>query len=196
MRRATASPVTRRRGVELEEAILAATLDQLATVGLVGLTMEGVAAAAQTGKASVYRRWASKEDLVVDALHHAFPPVDAPLDTGNVRSDLLQVLREMLVIVNGPAGRAMQTLMGEVDRDQEFVRTVHERVIDPRKRRLLAALRRGAERGQVRPEAVTSLVADVGPALVVHRFHTTGPPVSDHFLRRVVDEVLMPVLRP
>ncbi|HEX6011866.1 MAG TPA: helix-turn-helix domain-containing protein, partial [Geminicoccaceae bacterium] len=70
-------------------------LDQLQAVGYVGLTMEGVAAGAHTGKAALYRRWPRKEDLVVDALEHALPsPTDLP-DHGNVRDDLLDLLRRL-----------------------------------------------------------------------------------------------------
>src|SRR5690242_13798225 len=72
---------TRRRGQDLETAILDATLDLLAEHGVGALTMEGVAAAAHTGKASVYRRWPSKEDLLVDAMDHALPPLDDLPDT-------------------------------------------------------------------------------------------------------------------
>src|SRR5438477_13141160 len=86
---------TRRRGVDLETAILDATLDLLATSGVGSLTMEGVAAAAHTGKASVYRRWPSKEDLLVDAMRHGLPPLDEGPDTGSLREDLLALLRFM-----------------------------------------------------------------------------------------------------
>src|SRR5690606_38992812 len=75
----------RRRGAVLERAILDATLEQLSTVGWNGLTMEGVAAGAQTGKAAVYRRWPSKEDLVADALKVGLPRIDAVPDLGSVR---------------------------------------------------------------------------------------------------------------
>ncbi|CAM5724390.1 hypothetical protein SVIOM342S_03175 [Streptomyces violaceorubidus] len=73
---ASAQTPSRRRGAVLERAILEAALDQLGTVGWNGLTMEGVAAGAQTGKAAVYRRWPSKEDLVADALRSGLPDFD------------------------------------------------------------------------------------------------------------------------
>jgi hypothetical protein len=75
-----ASP--RRRGAVLERAILEAALEQLSTVGWNGLTMEGVAAGAQTGKAAVYRRWPSKEDLVADALQAGLPSLEDVPDWG------------------------------------------------------------------------------------------------------------------
>jgi AcrR family transcriptional regulator len=172
-------PPMRRRGETLERAIYDAVFDQLQTVGYVGLTMEGVAAGAHTGKAALYRRWPRKEDLVVDALEHALPsPADLP-DHGDVREDLLD----------------LQCLMAEIDRDHPFARLLHQRVKEPRKQMFLNLLRRAADRGQVRPEAASPLVAEVGPALVMQRFLAEGPPVSDDYVVSVVDDVVMPLLR-
>jgi AcrR family transcriptional regulator len=187
---------TRRRGETLERAIFDAVLDQLQAVGYVGLTMEGVAACAQTGKAALYRRWPRKEDLVVDALEHALPsPSDLP-DHGDVRDDLLDLLRRMTAMLNSPAGCALQCLMSETERDESFARLLHERVKEPRKRMFLDLLVRAAARGQVRPTAATQLMAEVGPALVMQRFLADGPPVPDDYVVSVLDEVVLPLLRP
>jgi AcrR family transcriptional regulator len=186
----------RRRGQALEQAIFDAVLDQLQAVGYVGLTMEGVAACAQTGKAALYRRWPRKEDLVVDALEHALPsPTDLP-DHGDVRDDLLDLLRRMTAMLNSPAGCALQCLMSETERDESFARLLHERVKEPRKRMFLDLLVRAADRGQVRPSAATQLMAEVGPALVMQRFLADGPPVPDDYVVSVLDEVVLPLLRP
>ena len=189
-------PPTRRRGETLEHAIFDAVLDQLQAVGYVGLTMEGVAARARTGKAALYRRWPRKEDLVVDALEHALPsPTDLP-DHGDVRDDLLDLLRRMTAMLNSPAGCALQCLMSETERDESFARLLHERVKEPRKRMFLDLLVRGAARGQVRAAAATQLVAEVGPALVMQRFLADGAPVPDDYVVSVVNDVVMPLLRP
>jgi AcrR family transcriptional regulator len=188
-------PPMRRRGVTLERAIYDAVFDQLQTVGYVGLTMEGVAAGAHTGKAALYRRWPRKEDLVVDALEHALPsPTDLP-DHGDVREDLLDLLRRLAAMLNSPTGCALQCLMAEIDRDHPFARLLHQRVKEPRKQMFLNLLRRGADRGQVRPEAASPLVAEVGPALVMQRFLAEGPPVPDDYVVSVVDDVVLPLLR-
>ena len=102
----------------------------------------------------------------------------------------------MTTMLNSPAGCALQCLMSETERDESFARLLHERVKEPRKRMFLNLLARGAERGQVRPEAVTQLVADVGPALVMQRFLAEGASVSDAYVVSVVDDVVMPLLRP
>jgi AcrR family transcriptional regulator len=187
---------SRRRGETLERAIYDAVLDQLQAVGYVGLTMEGVATRAQTGKAALYRRWPRKEDLVVDALEHVLPPATALPDHGDVRDDLLDLLGRLTAMLNSPAGCALQCLMSETERDESFARLLHERVKEPRKRMFLDLLRRAAERGQVRPEAATQLVAEVGPALVMQRFLADGAPVPDDYVRSVVDDVVLPLLRP
>jgi AcrR family transcriptional regulator len=191
-----ASAATRRRGDILEHAIFDAVLSQLRTAGYAGLTMEGIAACAHTGKAALYRRWPCKEDLVVEAIGYALPPLADPPDHGNLRDDLIDLLRRMTEMVNSSAGCALQCLLSEVDRDARFTRLVHERVLAPRKRIFLAALERAAERGQVRPEAVNQLVADVGPALVAQRFLAEGAPVPDAYVVSVVDDIVMPVLQP
>jgi AcrR family transcriptional regulator len=185
----------RRRGETLERAIYDAVFDQLQTVGYVGLTMEGVAAGAHTGKAALYRRWPRKEDLVVDALEHALPsPTDLP-DHGDVREDLLDLLRRLAAMLNSPTGCALQCLMAEIDRDHPFARLLHQRVKEPRKQMFLNLMRRAADRGEVRPEAASPLVAEVGPALVMQRFLAEGPPVPDDFVVSVVDDVVLPLLR-
>src|SRR6266705_256527 len=187
---------SRRRGQTLERAIFDAVLDELQRVGLTGLTMEGVAHCAHTGKAALYRRWPCKEDLVVDALHYTLPsPADLP-DHGNVRDDVLDLLRRTTAMVNSPTGCALQGLMAELDRDRPFARVVHERVLQPRKQMFLAVLQRGVDRGEVRPGAISHLVAQVGPAMVMQRFLGDGGPVPDDYVVSVVDDVVMPLLRP
>ncbi|HEX5496269.1 MAG TPA: TetR/AcrR family transcriptional regulator [Mycobacteriales bacterium] len=186
---------TRRRGVALQRAILDATVEELRATGFGRLTMEGIAARARTGKAALYRRWASKGDLVVAALQDALPSsADLP-DHGDVRADVLDLLRQMQAMINSPAGCVVRALMSDADRDEAFVRIVHERVLKPRKQAWVTMLRRGVERGQVRPEAATPVVAEVGPCMLVHRYLTSGPPIPDSYLVSIVDDVIVPLLR-
>jgi AcrR family transcriptional regulator len=187
---------TRRRGDALECAIFDAVLHQLQTVGYTRLTMEGVAACARTGKAALYRRWTGKDDLVVDAIDHALPSLTDLPDHGDVREDLLDLLRRMTAMVNSPTGCALRCLLAEVDRDHQFSALLHERVLAPRKRGFLAVLERAADRGQVRAEAASPWVAEVGLAMVVQRFLVDGPPVPDDYVVSILDEVVMPLLRP
>jgi AcrR family transcriptional regulator len=186
---------TRRRGEALERAIFTAVLDQLCTVGYPGVTMEGIAACAHTGKAALYRRWASKEDLIVDALEHVLPSMADLPDHGNLRDDMLDVLRRLTSIINSPTGGALKCLLGESDREHPFVKLVHERVLMPRKRMFQEVLQRAIERGEARPDVIETLAAEVGPAMVAQRFLAEGPPVPDSYLVSVVDDVVIPLVR-
>jgi Tetracyclin repressor-like, C-terminal domain len=87
-------------------------------------------------------------------------------------------------------------MLAVADRDHQFKALLHERVLAPRKAGFLAVLRRAAGRGQVRPEAASQLVAEVGLAMVVQRFLVDGPPVPDDYVVSVLDEVVLPLLRP
>ena len=78
---------TRRTGATLERAIHAAVLDELSETGYAGLALDRVAKRAGIGRASLYRRWSTKADLVADAIAGALPAVEAAPDTGHVRSD-------------------------------------------------------------------------------------------------------------
>ena len=185
---------SRRRGLTLETAIFEAVLEQLQTVGYGGLTMEGVAEAAQTGKTTLYRRWPGRDELVIAALNYALPTAPEQTERGNLRDEMVDALRHKTEIINSPAGRAMQSLMAEVERDRPLVRMVYEQVFGPREQLVFSAMRRGVDRGEIHPEAITPLVEEVGPAMLVHRFLGDGGPVPDDYIVAVVDELLMPLL--
>jgi AcrR family transcriptional regulator len=191
-----ALPPSRRRGLTLESAIYDAVLTQLSAVGFSAMTMEGIAASARTGKAALYRRWPSKEDLVADTLNLVLPPASPPPDTGTVRSDIAEVFRRMAETMSSPAGCAMRALFGELDPNHDFIEVVKARVLAPRKASMIEVLRRGVERGDVRPEALNPVIAEAGPALLVHRLLTNGPPLEEAYIDAVLDEVVMPLIRP
>lgn len=185
---------SRRRGDALTDAIYAAVLEQMSVHGFSGLTMEGVATCAGTGKAALYRRWSGKEDLVVEALNHVLPLVDSPPDSGDLRADLGAVLEMMRTSVNSPAGCAILGIMGELDRDHDFVKTIKSRVLAPRKSTILTVLQRAADRGEISPDRVTPLVAETAPALVMMCVIGEGPPVTAEYINQILDDVMMPLL--
>jgi len=187
---------SRRRGDALEHAIFGATVQELCEVGYEGLSMERVAGRCHTGKASLYRRWSGKEDLVSDALNFVLPRMDNPPDTGSVRADLIDLLERLVTTLNSPAGGAVRSIMGNLQCGREMGDIVHSRVIAPRKQMILDALRRGVERGEVRPDAVTVLVAQTAPALLVQHYLSEGQPMTRQLIEEIVDQVVMPMLRP
>jgi AcrR family transcriptional regulator len=191
---------TRRRGLELESAILAAAAQELIDVGYDGLTMEGVAGRAHTGKASVYRRWPSKQLLVLDALSANLPcPQSADPQqwgTATTRDMLVAMGNEMADAMRGPFGRLAASLAGQAVRDAELARLMDEGLMDPRCSVLVTLLERGVSRGEVRPEAANRLVAGVGPSLLLHEVFSRGRVPGRDWVDEVVDQILMPIITP
>ncbi|MHA5051188.1 TetR/AcrR family transcriptional regulator [Streptomyces sp. SD15] len=187
----------RRRGAVLERAILDAALEQLSTVGWNGLTMEGVAARAQTGKAAVYRRWPSKEDLVADALKAGLPSLAEAPDLGSVREDLLELCRQAREAMFSQPGFALRSVLYECDASQaeRFHGVILGGVIEPTKRLLREIVHRGIERGEVRPDAANSYVFDAIPAMMMYRSKVCASEWGERDLEEMIDQLMVPLLR-
>ncbi|WP_079060516.1 TetR/AcrR family transcriptional regulator [Streptomyces bungoensis] len=192
----TASP--RRRGAVLERAILDAALEQLSTVGWNGLTMEGVAAGAQTGKAAVYRRWSSKEDLVAAALEAGLPRIEGAPDFGSVREDLLFLCRRARDAMYSRPGFALRAVIHECDPAQveRFHGVIFEGVVEPTITLLRQVIARGMERGDVRSDAANGYVFDAVPAMMMYRSKMCASEWSDQDLEEMIDQLMLPLLRP
>ena len=188
----------RRRGAVLERAILDAALEQLSTVGWNALTMEGVAAGAQTGKAAVYRRWSSKEDLVADALQAGLPRLDEAPDLGNVREDLLALCVQARDAMYSRPGYALRSVIHECDTAQaeRFHGVIFEGVVEPMIRQLGEVVNRGIERGEVRSDASNGYVLDVIPAMMMYRSKMCGSEWVDRDIEEMLDRLMLPLLRP
>ncbi len=197
----TAAPAQaslRRRGAVLERAILDATLDQLGTVGWKGLTMEGVAAGAQTGKAAVYRRWPSKEDLVADALQAGLPRLAAAPDLGDVRADLVALCRWVREAMFSRPGFALRAVIHECDsaEAERLHDVIVKGVVEPTVKLLGEVISRGIGRGEVRPDAANGYVLDAIPAMMMYRSKMCASEWNDQDLEEMIDQLMLPLLRP
>jgi AcrR family transcriptional regulator len=192
--------LTRRRGAALEDAILEAAYDELAEVGYLALSVEAVAARARTGKASIYRRWPTKQDLVMDALSAGLPTAVqcgvVPIAVGDetTAEALHGVARAIARVLDSPAGDAMRAVKCEAVSDPLLARAIDERFQEPRRQAILGLLRRGVERGEVRPDAVSELIADVIPAVLTHRLILQREPVTEADLTEIMDKVIIPLV--
>ena len=189
-----AKPASRRRGNVLSQAILQATLAELADVGYAGMTMESVALRARASKASLYRRWTNRTELVVDAMECVRPYDLVVPDTGNVRDDLLILLHRMIWVHDSPTGEATHGLLAEVLSHPELMDAVRDRFICPAIGLVLEVLRAGSARGEVRRSALTERIAGVGPALLRDHLLVHGPPVPDSVPLDIVDDILLPIV--
>lgn len=190
----------RKRGPALEDAIRAAAYAELSEVGYTAFSVEGVAARARTGKASIYRRWPSKIELILDSLCSHLPtPQQCGLDMTladdvSTVDALRRVADSIAAVLNSPAGDAMRAVKCEAAADPTLAKEIDARFQAPRRAALLALLQRGVERGEVRPEAVSPIVADVLPAILSFRVVIQRLPLTGRDVRAVVDEVLIPLI--
>lgn len=184
----------RRRGAVLEQAIREGVLDELAERGYGGLTFEGVAARAGTGKSTLYRRWADKPTMVVDCLSAALPAHDPQSLVGDLREDLVTVLHSYAVACAGAAGFALRAVCGEAPRSPELERLWRERVAEPRLEVIREVIQRAIEHGEARPGATERECLLAGPAMIGQIYMATDDAPTLDDVRRVVDHVLLPMI--
>jgi AcrR family transcriptional regulator len=195
-----ASAARRRRGAALEDAIKQAAYDELSEVGYAQFSVEAVAERARTGKASIYRRWPTKQALVLDAVCERMPTPEEcglVLDLGEsvtTAEALRGVARTIAGVLNSPTGCVMRAIKCEAFTDPELAREIDNRFQAPRRAALLALLERGVARGEVRPEAVTPMVADVMPAVLAHRIILMREEITETDLTEIVDLIVLPLI--
>ena len=171
-------------------AILQAALDLLADVGYDGVSMEAVAQRAGVSKATVYRRWTSKMALVLELLE-SIAASHAEPDTGSVRDDLRQmVARVELALVHSQYGAVLTALASELPRNPEMAETFRTHFLAARRSGMLAVLRRGVERGELRADADLELVIDLLVGPLYYRVLVSGMPLSPAYAAAIVDHVV------
>lgn len=185
---------SRRRGEELYAAIFEATIAELTEVGYARLAMERVAARAGAGKMSLYKRWPNRAALVVAALRHQRGEPEPDPDTGDLREDVLALLRRGAASLNGVFGEAARGLMAETLTDPAQTAAIRANMFTSRDRIMREILERAVARGDIRAEAITAQTIGVAPALVDHHFLIHGTPIPDEVLTGIVDGVLLPLL--
>lgn len=183
----------RRRGATLDAAILEATIADIEESGYPNLSMERVAERARTGKASLYRRWPNKVELVMTALYTLFPDPAAATDTGSLRGDLLAQFRSAAGLFAGPAGAAIRGLISEALRDPEQAGQLRSFTRGRSVQAMRETVRRAAERGELVAESITPRQLEAGLSLL--RFHllTHDDPVPDEVIVEIVDEIVLPL---
>jgi AcrR family transcriptional regulator len=180
----------RPRRAEVDQAILDATVHLLARHGYDGVTMEGVAAEAGVGKATLYRRWPGKTDLILDAVRSLKPDVGHP-DTGDTRADLVEIMVGAISWRDdAELTQVVAALMAEMPRNPELADVYRARFLAPRRGGTVEVLRRGIDRGDIRPDIDLELVLDLLIGAVFYRGLLSGGRLDDDIAELVVDYVL------
>lgn len=179
---------------EREQEILQATLAVLGEVGYDRLTMDAVATAAKASKATLYRRWSGKADLVVDALAST-KSLEEPADTGTLRGDLLATFcgRHGLTKDAAATFASVITAMG---RDEEFAAVFRERVLRPKLASSRLIFERAHARGELRPGVDLDLLAPALAGIVLHRRFVLGAEPDEPTIEAVIDQIILPAALP
>jgi AcrR family transcriptional regulator len=180
----------RPRSVEADEAILDAAIDAFVELGWNGLTIEGVAARAGVGKATIYRRYESRTDLLFAAARRLAQERNPVPDTGALRSDLLAMVESFVAMMGSTRhGQAIPEMVAATAKHPELTEPYREFLSD-RRNAWRTAIARGIERGELPAGVDRELMVDelVGP--LFYRALVSHEPIDAAYMDRLVDSVL------
>lgn len=181
----------RPRSAESHQAILKATIELLTEEGFEAMSIEAIAARAGVGKTTIYRRWASKTDLVIDALEILRSEVPL-IDTGDLRSDLIAVLQSGWQQTPSYLETLVLRMAGELKSNPEIFKAFFVRLVVPRSQQFAGMIERAKARGQIRPDIAPEFIVDLvaGPILFRTLFTSLVVPPPANFPEQVVDAIL------
>lgn len=178
-----------------EQAILTATLEVLAETGYDALRLDMVAARAKASKATLYKYWTGKADLVAAAVKR-YEPTDLSerTDTGCLRGDLLAILHGIQDTMNGPTGQIMTGLMIVMQRDPELAETVRASVLENWHLIIQHTLDRAVAHGELPASTDREILEEIAPAVLYTRTFIEGKPTGEAYLTRLADDILIPLM--
>lgn len=186
---------SRRRGEELEQAILEAVWEEFTEVGFAKLSMEAVAKRAGTSKPVLYRRWPSRLELMISCAAHRMPSPDSIPDTGSLRGDtvhLLRLVRERMLVVGSSA---MLGMLAEVSANPKTHQVFLEKFVAHVTLLLEGSvILRAVDRGELREERLSPRLQQLPIDLARSEFLITGS-LPDVSIDSIVDEVFLPALQ-
>ncbi|MEV6836418.1 TetR/AcrR family transcriptional regulator [Streptomyces sp. NPDC051133] len=195
--RTPASRTGRPRSAAADAAILAATRQALVELGWSKLTLGDVATRAGVAKTTLYRRWAGKNELVVDAVAELFDELELP-DRGSLGADIEGVVLQFAAILARPECKSgLMAVVAESTRDDALRERVRASVVERQKRLVLEGRARAQSRGELPPEPdpqeaarTVDLIFDVVAGAVVHRTLVSGQPADEEWVRRFTEVLL------
>jgi AcrR family transcriptional regulator len=176
-----------------EAELLAVTLRLLQEHGYDQLTVDAVASAARASKATVYRRWPSKAELVLAAFIEGVRQVAVPPNTGTLRGDLL-CLGETICEEGHRQARTIRAVLVEVSRHPGLNDALQHQFIDQRKALIRHVLRQAVERGEIADAAITDELWDLLPGYLIFRSIIPSRPPTRHTVQVLVDDFIIPGL--
>ncbi len=187
----------RKRDHTRDPEILDAAIDVLAEIGYDGMTMDMVATRAKAGKATVYRRWPSKAELVLDAvscMKSSDIDYDHLPDTGTLRGDLVALIKPHNI---DDAKRKLQVMAGVISmlsRAPELADAANAALVEPRARVNRILLQRAIDRGEIPADTDVDALALISPSMATYRVMILRKPVDRAFLLSLIDGVILPAV--
>lgn len=178
---------------EREQEVLDATIDILAEAGYDRLTMDAVAARAKASKATLYRRWNGKAQLVIDALTSQKEPKPPP-DTGSLRDDLLSAFCGMGGLTDDRQIAILGSVITAIARDAEFAEAFRRDFIAPKKALSMDIFQRAHQRGELKDSLDLDLISAALPGIVLHRIFLLGDPPTPELIAKVIDQIILPAV--
>ena len=179
----------RPRNPQTDQSILQTALKLLMERGYAGLSIERVASEAGVGKTTIYRRYASKEELAVAAVGALKDELGPTPDTGSTRNDVVEmIIMNQSAMEKGPGFAMIGALLVEESRNPGLLELFRERIIKPRRDDMIAVLQRGVERGEIRSDVELEVVVHAIFGSVLAR-HLSGSSGSRRQVQRSVDAI-------
>jgi AcrR family transcriptional regulator len=184
----------RPRDPQADEAIIDATIALLTEEGFDRVSMDAVAARAGVGKATIYRRWPSKEALVIDAVARRSDPMPEPPPPGvypvaPIREQLTTLLEGIAAMSRTGVGRLLPCMVGASVSNPDLAAHYREKIIAPRRARLAELLGRAVEHGVLREDLDVDVAMDLVVGALLYRIVFAGEVPEGH-CARVVDELM------
>ena len=185
----------RPRSEQAEQAIIEATLDLFAEQGFEGVCVEAVAARAGVGKATIYRRWPNKEELLLAAFGSLKSPFPEPKGV-SVRDDLLAMVEVMCADKADPRkSRRYALLLGEGDKYPRLMARYKETIVQPRRDAMRAVIRHGVETGELRPDTDVEIAMLTLTGAIMAQDKSADGTLDGDFAARLVDGLLQGLSR-
>ena len=174
-----------------EREVLEATLEVLGDVGYDRLTMDAVATRAKASKATLYRRWSGKLQLVIDALKATHEPPSVP-DTGSLRTDLQAIFCGTGGLVDPQVVGSFGSVITALHRDRDFAEAFRREVVGPKVAMSKEVWQRAQARGELRDDLDLELFEPALAGIVLHRVFLLGEVPDQALVARVIDQLIVP----
>jgi AcrR family transcriptional regulator len=189
------SPATRDapakpRGEAFVQAVLEATLAELAAQGYERLSIPQIAFLADANKTSIYRRWPSKAELVRDALASVITPASQAPDTGHLQGDLLELAKNLAAFLQSPAGKAIVSIMLTQSEDSELRALAQTSYQNANQQAPFIVMQRAMQRGELKAQIDPAQVLFTLAGSVMHRLFVERSVADEAFLKQAIEIVL------